>query len=92
MDIQRILHAVDHTLLKQTATLAEIRTLCDEAIAYRTASVCIPPFYVKEAKSYCLERMAVCTVIGFPNGYQTTDTKLFETADAFQAGPTKSTW
>lgn len=84
--MERILHAVDHTLLKQTATLAEIRTLCDEAIAYRTASVCIPPFYVKEAKSYCLDRMAICTVIGFPNGYQTTDTKLFETADAISSG------
>jgi deoxyribose-phosphate aldolase len=86
MDIKRILHAVDHTLLKQTATLAEIHTLCDEAIEYQTASVCIPPFYVKAAKSYCLDRMVICTVIGFPNGYQTTETKLFETADAIANG------
>ena len=82
MEIQEILRHVDHTLLSQTATWEEIRTLCDDAIAYGTASVCIPPSYVKQAKAYVKERMAVCTVIGFPNGYNTTAAKVFETAEA----------
>lgn len=86
MDIKRILSSVDHTLLSQTATLKEIQTLCDEAISYGTASVCIPPFYVKAAKDYCNDKMAICTVIGFPNGYQTTETKVFETIDAIKNG------
>lgn len=86
MDLKRILGSVDHTLLKQTATLKEICTLCDEAIAYQTASVCIPPFYVKAAKAYCGDRMRICTVIGFPNGYQTTETKVFETRNAVENG------
>jgi len=86
MDMKRILGAVDHTLLKQTATLREIHTLCDEAIQYQTASVCIPPFYVKAAKDYCGGRMSICTVIGFPNGYQTAETKVFETLDAIKNG------
>lgn len=86
MERNQILHAVDHTLLRQTATLQEIYTLCDEAVAWQTASVCIPPFYVKAAKQYCADRMRVCTVIGFPNGYQTTETKAFETADAVAGG------
>ena len=86
MDIQEILRHVDHTLLSQTATWEEIRTLCDDAIAYGTASVCIPPSYVKQAKAYVKERMAVCTVIGFPNGYNTAAAKVFETAEAVKDG------
>ena len=86
MKLQEILGHVDHTLLSQTATWEEIRTLCDDAIAYGTASVCIPPSYVKQAKDYVKERMAVCTVIGFPNGYNTTAAKVFETAEAVKNG------
>lgn len=86
MKLQEILRYVDHTLLSQTATWEEIRTLCDDAIAYGTASVCIPPSYVKQAKDYVKERMAVCTVIGFPNGYNTTAAKVFETAEAVKNG------
>jgi len=86
MDLKRILSAVDHTLLNQTATLEEIYALCDEAMLYQTASVCIPPFYVKAANDYCKDRMAICTVIGFPKGYQTTATKVFETINAIENG------
>jgi deoxyribose-phosphate aldolase len=77
---------LDHTLLTQTATWAEIRQICDDAVAYGTASVCIPPSYVKQAKEYVKDRMAVCTVIGFPNGYATTAVKEFETKDAIANG------
>ncbi len=77
---------VDHTLLTQTATWEEIKQICDEAVAYRTASVCIPPSYVKRAKEYLGDKMAVCTVIGFPNGYNTTAVKEFETKDAVANG------
>ena len=86
MEIQEILRHVDHTLLSQTATWEEIRTLCGDAIAYGTASVCIPPSYVKQAKAYVKERMAVCTVIGFPNGYDTTAAKCFMARDAVENG------
>lgn len=86
MDMKEILKHVDHTLLSQTATWEEIRALCDDAIAYGTASVCIPPSYVRQAKEYVKERMAVCTVIGFPNGYNTTAAKVFETAEAVENG------
>ena len=86
MDEKTILKAVDHTLLAQTATWEEIRALCDDAVKYGTASVCIPASYVKQAKEYLGDRMAVCTVIGFPNGYSTTETKVFETADAVKNG------
>lgn len=86
MDIQRILKTVDHTLLSQTATWDQIRTLCDEAILYHTASVCIPPYYVARAREYCAGNMQVCTVIGFPNGYHTTAAKVFETSDAIHDG------
>lgn len=86
MDMKEILRHVDHTLLSQTATWEEIRALCDDAIAYGTASVCIPPSYVRQAKEYVKERMAVCTVIGFPNGYNTTAAKVFETAEAVGNG------
>ena len=81
MDVKEILKHVDHTLLTQTATWAEIRQICDDAVKYGTASVCIPPAYVKQVKEYVQDQMAVCTVIGFPNGYMTTATKEFETKD-----------
>lgn len=81
-----ILSKVDHTFLKQTATWNDIKELCDDAIRYNTASVCIPPSFVKEAKEYVKEKMKVCTVIGFPNGYNTTDVKVFETSNAIQNG------
>lgn len=86
MNIEDILKHVDHTLLTQTATWDEIKQICDDAIKYKTASVCIPPSYVKQAKEYVGDRMAVCTVIGFPNGYITTATKEFETKDAISNG------
>ena len=77
-----ILSKVDHTFLKQTATWNDIRELCDDAIRYNTASVCIPPSFVKKAKEYVNEKMKVCTVIGFPNGYNTTDVKVFEKSNS----------
>lgn len=86
MNINKIVSAVDHTLLQQTATWEEIRQLCDEAAAFHTASVCIPPSYVKEASCYLEGKVPVCTVIGFPNGYQTTEVKAFETEDAIENG------
>ena len=86
MRVEDILRHVDHTLLSQTATWEEIRKLCDEAIEYQTASVCIPPSYVQQAKEYVGSRMAVCTVIGFPNGYHTTAVKAAEAADAVKNG------
>ncbi len=86
MDTNEILKHVDHTLLTQTATWSEIKQICDDAIAYKTASVCIPPSYVKQVKEYVQDKMAVCTVIGFPNGYMTTAAKEFETKDALANG------
>lgn len=86
MDRKKIFEKVDHTLLAQTATWEEIKQICDDAIAYQTASVCIPPSYVKRGKEYVKDRMAVCTVIGFPNGYHTTAVKVYETKDAIQNG------
>ena len=86
MEIKEILKHVDHTLLTQTATWEEIRHICDDAMHYGTASVCIPPSYVKQVKEYVQDRMAVCTVIGFPNGYMTTKAKAFETKDALENG------
>lgn len=86
MNRNDIYSKVDHTLLTQTATWEEIRSICDDAIAYGTASVCIPPSFVRRAKEYVGDRMAVCTVIGFPNGYQTTAVKEFETKDALANG------
>lgn len=86
MDLKSILGAVDHTNLKQDAGWNDIKKLCDEAMEYGTASVCIPPSFVKDAKEYMGEKMAVCTVIGFPNGYQTTAVKVFETEDAAANG------
>lgn len=81
-----ILRKVDHTLLKQTATWEQIRSLCDDAIRYQTASVCIPPCYVRQAKEYVRDQMRICTVIGFPNGNTTTAVKAFETKEAFDNG------
>ncbi len=86
MDIKDILKTVDHTLLTQTATWDEIRRICDDGMQYGTASVCIPPSYVKQAKEYVGDKLAICTVIGFPNGYMTTATKEFETKDAIANG------
>ena len=86
MDVKEILKHVDHTLLTQQATWEEIRQICDDAMEYGTASVCIPPSYVKQVKEYVQDKMAVCTVIGFPNGYMTTKTKEFETKDAIANG------
>ena len=83
---EEILKKVDHTLLKQTATMKDIEKICDGAIANNTASVCIPPVYVKQAKEYVKGKMKICTVIGFPNGYNTTSTKVFETAQAVKDG------
>lgn len=86
MDIKEILKHVDHTLLLQTATWDEIRQICDDGVKYKTASVCIPPSYVKQAAEYLQGKTAVCTVIGFPNGYMTTKTKESETKDALANG------
>ena len=86
MDIRAILSKVDHTLLAPTATWDEIRALCDDGIRYGTASVCIPASFVKDAKTYVGDRLAVCTVIGFPNGYDTTAAKCFMAGDAVDSG------
>ncbi len=86
MDQREILSKVDHTLLKPEAAWEEIRALCDEAVKWGTASVCIPPCYVGQAAEYLGGRLPVCTVVGFPNGYSTTQAKLFETREALAAG------
>lgn len=84
--MKEILARVDHTLLAQTSTWDEIKTICDDAVKYQTASVCIPPSFVKRAAEYLNGKMKVCTVIGFPNGYNTTAVKCFEAADAVKNG------
>jgi len=86
MTLQDILGKVDHTLLSQTATWEEIKSICDDGMKYKTASVCIPATYVKKAKEYVGEQLAICTVIGFPNGYSTTAAKVFEVRDAVANG------
>lgn len=86
MDKKEIFGKVDHTLLTQNATWEEIKQICDDAITYQTASVCIPASFVKRAKEYVNDKMQVCTVIGFPNGYSTTKVKEFETKDAIENG------
>ena len=86
MTTEEILSKVDHTLLAQTATWEEIRGILDDAMKYHTASACIPPSYVKQAAEYVNGRLPICTVIGFPNGYSTTATKVFETKDAVANG------
>ena len=84
MEISQILAKCDHTLLTQTATWEEIKAICDDGIKYATASVCIPASFVKQAKDYVGEKLAICTVIGFPNGYTTTAAKVFECRDALE--------
>ena len=84
MNKEEILKKVDYTLLSQTATWEDIKKLCDEAIKLQTASACIPAYYVKQAKKYVGEKMKICTVIGFPNGYSTTKVKVYETKKAIQ--------
>ena len=86
MDISEILTKCDHTLLRVDCRAEEIRTLCDQAIRYNCASVCIPPCHVAGAKRYVGDKLAICTVIGFPNGYMTTAAKAFEAADAVKNG------
>ena len=86
MTYQDVLSKVDHTVLKQTATWADIQKLCDDAVKYHTASICIPPAYVKQAAEYLNGRIPVCTVIGFPNGSNTTESKAFEVRDAVKNG------
>ena len=86
MDVKNILSKCDHTLLGQTATWEQIKKICDDGMKYQTASVCIPPCYVKQAKEYVGNKLAICTVIGFPNGYNTTAVKVFETKDAIAGG------
>ncbi len=86
MDVKEILKKCDHTLLAQTATWEEIRAVCDDGIRYGCASVCIPASYVRQAAEYAADRVPICTVIGFPNGYDTTATKCFMAADAVKNG------
>lgn len=86
MNAKEVLKHVDNTLLSQGATWEEIKQICDDAVEFQTASVCIPPSYVKQASEYLGDRIPVCTVIGFPNGYMTTAVKEFETKDAIANG------
>ena len=86
MEMNEILSKVDHTLLSQTATWEEIKAICDDGMKYHTASVCIPASYVKQAAEYVGGKLAICTVIGFPNGYSTTKAKGFEATDAVENG------
>ncbi len=86
MELKEILAKCDHTLLAQTATWEEIKAICDDGMKYETASVCIPASFVKQAKEYVGEKLAICTVIGFPNGYATTASKCFMASDAVDKG------
>ena len=86
MEISEILAKCDHTLLAQTATWNEIKAICDDGMKYKTASVCIPASFVKQAKDYVGDKLAICTVIGFPNGYATTASKCFMASDAVDNG------
>ena len=86
MELSKILAACDHTLLSQTATWADIKALCDDGMKYHTASVCIPASFVKQAKDYVGDKLTICTVIGFPNGYDTTASKCFMATDAVDNG------
>ena len=86
MELQEILSKCDHTLLTQTATWREIKAICDDGMKYHTASVCIPASFVKQAREYVGEKLAICTVIGFPNGYDTTAAKCFMASDAVDNG------
>ena len=86
MDKNEILKYVDHTLLKQQSTWEDIKVICDDGIKYNVASVCIPASFVKRAKEYVSDKLKICTVIGFPNGYSTTSVKVYETEDAVKNG------
>lgn len=86
MELQNILSKVDHTLLSTTATWNEIKAVVDDGIMFKTASVCIPPYYVEKAKEYSQGKVKICTVIGFPNGYMTTNAKCYEAEDAVNNG------
>ena len=86
MTSEEILSKTDHTLLKQDSTWEQIRQIIDDGIEYKTASVCIPPYYVKRASEYAKGRVAICTVIGFPEGYSTKESKCFEASDAVANG------
>ena len=86
MNKQEILNKVDHTILAQTTKWEDIKKICDDGMEYNTASVCIPPSFVQEAKKYVGEKLAICTVIGFPNGYNTTNVKVYETLEAIEKG------
>ena len=86
MDVKNILSKCDHTLLGQASTWEQIKKICDEGMSFETASVCIPPSFVKQAKEYVGDKLAICTVIGFPNGYNTTAVKVYETKDAIANG------
>lgn len=86
MNKQDILKKVDHTILSQTAKWEDVKKICDDGIKYNVASVCIPPCYVEEAKKYVGEKLKICTVIGFPNGYNTTNVKVYETLSALESG------
>lgn len=86
MNIKSILSKVDHTLLKQTATWDDIKQVCEDAVKYKCASACIPPYFVKTAKNYFKDKLNVCTVIGFPNGYSTTKVKCYEASQAVSDG------
>ena len=86
MELEKILAACDHTLLKTESTWEQIKAICDDGIRYHTASVCIPASFVKQAKDYVGDRLKICTVIGFPNGYSTTKIKTLETMDAVENG------
>ena len=86
MDINEILSKVDHTLLAPTSTKEQIFKLCDDGIKYKVASVCIPPCYVQSARKYVNDKFKICTVIGFPNGYNNTEVRLFETKNALECG------
>ena len=86
MDINVILSKCDHTILAQVATWEDVKAICDDGMTYKTASVCIPPAYIKRAKEYVGDKLKICTVIGFPNGYNTTACKVFETEDAVKNG------
>ena len=86
MELKEILAKCDHTLLAQSATWNDIKAICDDGIKYQTASVCIPASFVKQAKEYVGDKLAICTVIGFPNGYATTASKCFMASDAVDNG------
>ena len=86
MDIPQLLRHVDHTILSPSATWEQVKTACDQALAHNTATVCIPPRYVKRAADYVGNRLKLCTVVGFPNGYSTPEVKVFETEDAIRNG------